>query len=136
MIFVDTSAWLAVADPKDDHHEAAVAEHRELIAGRRGRLITSDYVIDETLTLVRGRLGGSAAGTFAKSLAASRSVQIVWVGQQHYEPALSLFLSQRGTAWSFTDCTSFVLMRELSVPTAFAFDNDFTEAGFERRPQD
>ena len=90
--------------------------------------------MDETLTLVRRRLGPSAARDFADGIGRSRSAQLLWVTPTHYREALRLFLEQARTSWSFTDCTSFVLMRELGIRAAFAFDRDFLEAGFDVRP--
>ena len=135
MIFVDTSAWLAVSDIRDGNHILALAEHKDLVSGKVGRLITTDYVLDETLTLLRKRTGPEAARRFLDGLEASRSVQVVWVGQNHFNVAKAEFLDQGSRAWSFTDCTSFAVMRELGIACAFAFDGDFLEAGFEVRPR-
>jgi len=134
MIFVDTSAWLAVADGRDGNHGAAVRFQRELAAGSCGRLITTDYVLDETLTLVRRRSGPASVRALLAGIQASRSVHSVWVSPTHFEAAKGLFLDQAANGWSFTDCTSFVVMRELGIELAFTFDSDFREAGFEVRP--
>ena len=135
MIFVDTSAWLAISDVRDGNHVSARGQHTELLRGGAGRLITSDYVLDETFTLLRKRIGGELVRSFARSLEESRSVQQVWVNPAHFREARTLFLDQGDRAWSFTDCTSFVLMRELGIPVAFTFDRDFERAGFETRPE-
>jgi hypothetical protein len=136
MIFVDTSAWLAVSDVRDGNHARAIGVQKELVTGRIGRLITTDYILDETLTLMRKRTGLDGARRFLESLEASRSVQVIWVGQDQFQSAKAAFLSQGTRSWSFTDCTSFVIMRELGITTAFAFDSDFEQAGFEVRPGD
>jgi uncharacterized protein len=134
MIFVDTSAWLAISDVRDGNHRKALELHRELLTGKAGRLITSDYVLDETLTLMRRRAGPAATRTFLLGVEASASVQVIWVGQEQFHSAQVAFLEQGARAWSFTDCTSFAIMRELGIATAFSFDSDFERAGFEVRP--
>jgi predicted nucleic acid-binding protein len=134
MIYVDTSAWLAISDVRDGHHAAAIRTHSELLTGRFGRLITTDYVLDETLTLLRKRVGREPVKRFVLGLDASPSAQPIWVTPEHYRMAREMFLEQGATTWSFTDCTSFVIMRELGIRTAFSFDRDFQRAGFEVRP--
>lgn len=134
MIFVDSSAWLAASDVRDGNHKRALAFNARLFEGTAGRLLTSDYVLDETLTLLRKRAGADLTRRFAAGLEASSSVQLIWVTPAHYRTALELFLGQGHTAWSFTDCTSFAVMRELGVRQAFTFDSDFFQAGFEVHP--
>lgn len=134
MIFVDTSAWLAVSDPRDGNHGPALDLHQVLLTGEFGRLITSDFVLDETLTLIRKRSGAGVVRSFVEGLAASPSVQQIWITPEHFREAQVLFLGQGTKTWSLTDCTSFVLMRELGLVRAFTFDKDFREAGFETRP--
>ena len=134
MIFVDTSAWLAVSDVRDGNHKAALEFHTRLVGGESGRLLTSDFVLDETLTLMRKRTGADAVKRFVAGLERSGSVQQIWVTPSHYREALSLFLEQGKKNWSITDCTSFAIMRELGVRSAFTFDSDFRQAGFEPAP--
>ena len=50
-IFVDTSAWDAMADSQDTHHELALLFRQE-IAGRGAQLVVTDYVLDELYTLL------------------------------------------------------------------------------------
>jgi predicted nucleic acid-binding protein len=134
MIFVDSSAWLALVDIRDGNHRAGLAFHEELVDGKAGRLLTSDYILDETLTLMRKRSGLETVREFERPLRVSPSLQQIWVTPTHYEAALELFLGQGKKSWSFTDCTSFAIMRELGVREAFTFDVDFRQAGFVVRP--
>ena len=59
-LFVDTAGWLACADEADPFHNRAVAA-RDGWLESRGLLLTTDYIADETLTLMRMRLGLDAA---------------------------------------------------------------------------
>ena len=134
MIFVDTSAWVAISDARDGNHVRALGLQRELLSGKSGRLITTDFVLDETLTLIRKRSGADPVRRFLDGLEASASVQQIWITPEHYRAARGLFLDQGQRFWSFTDCTSFVVMREFGISQAFSFDKDFREAGFDTRP--
>lgn len=59
VIFVDTGAWYAYVDASDAHHLAAV----QFIHTLTGPLITSSYIFDETVTLIRMHLGHHIAAT-------------------------------------------------------------------------
>src|SRR5437879_1324413 len=60
VLFVDTAGWMACADASDPFHRRAVAARDSWLEGG-GLFVTSDYVVDETLTLLRIRLGIDAA---------------------------------------------------------------------------
>ena len=134
MIFVDTSAFYALEVESDVNHEAAREFLKELREGRYGTLLTTDYVLDETLTPLRLRYGVRAALEFLEKLRESASIRVVWVDEVVFEKALEYFERDEGRRWSFTDCTSFAVMELLGVEHAFAFDEDFERAGFARHP--
>lgn len=134
MIFVDTGAWVALAVATDRNAEAARAFHRGVQRGEHGAVLTTDYVLDETATLVRMDAGVEAATDTVRPVLESRSATVVWIDPTHFEAALDLFDHHRDKRWSFTDCTSFVVMRDLGIERAFAFDRNFEQAGFDRRP--
>lgn len=127
---MDTSAWYALEVEDDKHHAEAKRFLRRLASNEYGVSITTDYVLDETLTLLRIRTGLDVASAFVDKLKRSRSVKIFWVGEEMFESAVRTFRDSHGKSWSFTDCTSFALMKELSIPAAYAFDEHFREAGF------
>ncbi len=134
MIFIDTGGWYALSDPQDQCHGSSVEFFRELARGKLGRALTSDYILDETLTLVRMRLGLGAVADLFGVLERSKFIQLVRVADRDFQESLQLMLQHEDKRWSFTDCTSFVLMRELGVQIAMSFDSNFREAGFECLP--
>lgn len=134
MIFVDTSAWYAIEVEDDVHHAEARQFLRRLASGTYGASVTTDYVLDETLTLLRSRRGLDAAMAFIDKVRRSKSVKVFWITEELFEKALGTFRGYKGQSWSFTDCTSFAIMKELSIPDAFAFDGHFEEAGLGLRP--
>lgn len=125
MIFVDTSAWVALYAPKDFNHLAAKQFHKTV----RDRFVTNDYVIDETLTVLKSRVNGQIALEVGVELFAGELVQIEWVSSADVQDAWEVFQRFRDKAWSFTDCVSHVMMRRLSVGAAFAFDEHFRQFG-------
>ena len=134
MILVDTGAWYALTDPQERHHGHAVASFGRLTKGEHGRMVTTDYVLDETYTLIRMRLGIEPVRRLRELLGKSSSIQVVRVSDNDFEHSVDLMLAHEDKRWSLTDCTSFTLMRELEIKDAFTFDHNFVEAGFRVHP--
>ena len=99
-----------------------------------GRLVTSDYVLAEAYTLCRFRGGIEPLKRLVALVRESASLRVLRVSEVEYDRALELMLTREDKRWSFTDCTSFVLMDSLAVRDAFAFDENFVQAGFSVRP--
>lgn len=129
-LFVDTSAWLALNDKNDQYHNNAVAKSIE-IKSQRIELITSEYIIDESITLIRYRVSHKAAVIFGDSLLESSIVKIIDVKGEDRIKAWEMFKKYEDKELSFTDCVSFVLMKNLKLHRAFAFDEHFKQMGFE-----
>jgi predicted nucleic acid-binding protein len=131
-LFVDTTALVAIEDKDDANHQEAVG-FREKI-GRSETpfrvLYTSNYIIDETLTLLRAHCGHSVAVGFRNALEASKLVRVFWITEALERDAWSIFERQMDKDYSFTDCTSFALMEHEAIRDAFAFDHHFTQYGF------
>jgi predicted nucleic acid-binding protein len=132
-MFVDTAGWMACADGADPAHvRCCRARDAALEAGQT--LVTSDFVVDETLTLIRFRLGVSAAQTWWQQI--DRSPRLRWerVDSSRFERARDLFFQYRDKDFSFTDCTSFVIMREARLTHAITTDRHFRQMGFQVLP--
>jgi predicted nucleic acid-binding protein len=129
-LFVDTGAWFAFVNRADPDHEAVAS----FLDAFRGRLITSSYVFDETVTLCLARLGHQAAALTGETLLDPDVVDHFRVSASDEKAAWELFLARPDKAYSFTDCTSFVLMRRLGIPRAAAVDGHFRQEGFETGP--
>ena len=134
MIFVDSSAWYASEVEDDVNHEQARKFLSQLASGRHGVAITTDYVLDETMTLLRSRRGLPDAVTFIDKIRKSKSIRVFWVNENIFEKALIIFRNKSDVTWSFTDCTSFALMKDLSLTEAFTFGSHFLEAGLQKLP--
>jgi predicted nucleic acid-binding protein len=121
-VFVDTGAWFASLVPSDREHSRVIAflQHNPL------PLITTDYIIDETLTLLRARCESVRAIHLGRQLLDLQTSNIVHVTPAIFAKAWKLFRDR----WSFTDCTSKVVMDELHCRQALFLDNHFREFGF------
>jgi predicted nucleic acid-binding protein len=125
VIFVDTSAWFASVVPTDADHAAA--------ANWLGRnvepLLTTDYVVDETLTLLRVRGHATRAIVLGEAFFRGELATIHFLTEADVRSGWQVFQRYSDKAWSFTDCTSKVVMERLGVPRAFAFDQHFHQFG-------
>jgi predicted nucleic acid-binding protein len=133
-LFVDTAGWIACADATDAAHRPA-NEARDRWMEQGGLLLTTDYVVDETLTLLRFRLGLPAAEAWWQQVDASPRLRWEVITIARAEKAREIFFGYRDKDFSFTDCTSFAVMRELKVREALTTDHHFAQIGFVTRPR-
>lgn len=132
-LFVDTAGWMACADAADPAHaRSRAARDAALAAGQS--LITTDFVIDETLTLIRFRLGLDAARAWWQQVEGSSRLRWERIDAARFEKAQGLFFQYQDKDFSFTDCTSFVVMRELRLTHAMTTDRHFRQVGFQLLP--
>jgi len=135
-VFVDTGAWDAIADGGDPNHELALL-FRDEIAGQCW-LVTTNYVLDELYTLLLMNIGYQRTAEFKRQmdvLSREGILEIVWVSPDIAAEAWDVFEQfNSDKKWSFTDCTSYVVLKQRGISEAFAFDHHFTQMGFDRRP--
>ncbi|MBU0570738.1 MAG: PIN domain-containing protein [Bacteroidetes bacterium] len=132
-LFVDTSAFISLANRKDQFHPLARG-FLETIDSRT-KFHSSNYIIDEAITRIRITAGHASATAFGKNIFSSKLYQIHYVNQEVEQEAFKLFEKYSDKKLSFTDCTSFALMKGLNIKKAFAFDEDFVHSGFETVPK-
>jgi uncharacterized protein len=125
-VFVDTSGWYAAVDSHDPHHGVVARWLRRNALP----LMTSDYVFDEAATLIRMELGHATAVRFGDSVRTSALVQIVSVTPDDREGAWATFKKFADQKFSFTDCTSFALMKRVGLTRVLATDAHFFVMGF------
>lgn len=128
-IFVDTSFFKAIIDPKDEFHQDA-KKIEQKINDEQIKLITSNYVLDESFTLIKTRCGLAIVDEFRKYLTEISSIlKIIRVTMSDEAGAWEWFLKD-WSKLSFTDCVSFALMKRLKLTKVATFDNHFKRTGF------
>jgi uncharacterized protein len=125
MIFVDTSAWYAYVDATDENHRKA----SDWYVKNAQDLFTTDYVVDEVLTLLRSRDENDRAIELGLRLFTSEFATLVYLTQQQIERAWFIFRKFADKEWSFTVCTSKIVIEDLGITTAFTFDHHFRPFG-------
>ncbi len=129
-VFVDTSALYAFVDKNDSSHQRASRVVLDLVGAGR-RLVVSDYVVAEAVNLANARGGSLVARRVLDLIEQTAGIRLEWIGSARFEATKAFFRKHADHEYSFTDCTSFVVMRELKLRQALTTDHHFVEAGFD-----
>jgi predicted nucleic acid-binding protein len=133
VIFFDTGFLFALISTKDEHIERVLEVFQKLkIDGPADRLLTTNHVVAETITLVR-RIGHEEATRIGARLYREKMAHIHWATPDEERAAFAWFKRYRDQTYSFVDCLSFVVMENLAIREAPAVDSDFTHR-FVARP--
>ena len=136
-LLVDTSAWVAMTDSRDSYHASAVAFNQEI--ARKVTLVVSDYILDETYTLLLNNTGYEVTVKFKQKLDVliqQGVVELIWITPAIAKQTWEIFEQfNRDKQWSFTDCTSYVVMNNHGITEVFTFDHHFSQMGFNRQPR-
>jgi len=131
VIFVDTSALLALVNMQDEFHNQAKDQWKALL-GNKETLVSNNYVILESISLIQRRFGMDWIHALQTEIL--QLLEIAWVDENQHQAALTTFLKVSRRQLSLVDCSSFETMRQLGIKTALAFDEHFREQGFEVIP--
>lgn len=123
MTFADTSGLIALFNPKDDLHNAAVGWFKN----NRPKLILTDYIIDEMLALAISRENKKFALAISKRIRDLAGIKKIT--EDDFYEAWKIFDEYHDKDWSLTDCTSYVFMNRTGIKKAFAFDPHFDQFG-------
>ena len=129
-VFVDTSGWVALFVENDQNHKKAVSIFEE-IRNSRVPIYTSDYCIDETITTILARGSHKQSVLAGEAIFTSKIIKIVHVCPDYLQSAWELHQKYKDKMFSFTDVTSFAIMKDINIKKAFSFDKEFVQAGIE-----
>lgn len=133
--FVDTSAFAALADQDDDNHAKAVIFNQTI---NKTLLISSNYVLDELYTLLLMNTGYRNTLKFKQQidrLIEKKLLRIIWISEEIATETWQIFEKFNiDKQWSFTDCTSYIIMQKQEIIEVFTFDHHFSQMGFNRLP--
>ena len=125
MKFADTGGWFALFVAEDLNHTAAAT----WFAQQTQLLLTTNYVVDETLTLLRSRGQAAVALSLGRRFFDGSVATVYYLTEDDIRAAWQVFARYADKEWSFTDCTSKVVMEKLDITEAFAFDYHFRQFG-------
>ena len=134
-LFFDSSALIAIFNERDDNHKIAVDFFHHLIENGV-YLFTTDYILDETFTMLKLRAGYHVASSMAKDIIENEEFEIIFIDKDIFDDALKNYFNKVKDQpdLSFTDCTSFAVMKSLRIEKGFSFDKHFRLFKFQRVP--
>jgi predicted nucleic acid-binding protein len=138
LIFLDTGALMALFNDRDRNHEAAVLFKNGL--GSSAKYVMTNYILDELYTLGLKNIGHRATVAMKREIVAvmdQKIIALIWVTPEIADHAWSVFEKYNvDKSWSFTDCVSYSVMKQIGINEAFTFDHHFSQMGFDRAPAD
>ena len=138
-IFIDTWGWLTLRDRRESRHIEVDRFYRD-VRRRRDAVYTSDYVVDETVTLLFRRLPFAAAKEsldYVQQAIREGYLRLEWITPERFEKAIDMRRRfQDKPRISFTDLTSMVMMSEYGLEDILTDDDHFLHVGmgFRRVP--
>lgn len=127
-VFADTSALFSILVQDDYMHDRAKLNY-EHFRQSNTHLVTSSYVLLETMALLQRRVGLEAVLDFDRNIAPL--LRVIWVDEAWHNRAMQRLHSERSRGLSLTDCLSFEIMDAMEILTAFTFDGHFSDRGYE-----
>lgn len=124
-VFVDTGVWYAAIVTNSVSHAACEA----CLVEASDRLLTTDYVIDELVTLLVARGNREAAIEYVPRLLGEGLCRLHRIDESDFAAAWRLVERFADKRWSFTDCTSYAVMQRLGVTEALSLDDHFHQFG-------
>lgn len=125
-VFADTSYYLALLSPRDQHHDAAV----RLGGALRRPVVLTEFILLELANTFSADDARDRLVEFWKHLRSDRFVTIVAASSELIDRGFDLFARRQDKRWSLTDCISFVVMKERGLTEALTADRHFEQAGF------
>ena len=129
-VFIDSSAWIAILNTNDAHHIQAGELYRQLLKNHYS-LVTTSLVLSETQIFLRRRISYDVAMNFLTSVNESARIKVIFPDLSIERQAKQMLRQFADQDFSLADVVSFVVMKEMKIMQAFAYDGHFSTAGFE-----
>ncbi len=126
-VFLDASYAIALASPRDEHHEKAV-QLAERYADHP--FVTTQAILLEIGNALAGMRHRELAVSYLEALKREPATEIVPLSNDLFRRGLVLYRERQDKSWGLTDCISFVIMRTRDIREALTADGDFEQAGF------
>lgn len=131
MIFVDTSALLAILEKNDTNHLHAVQCWKDLLR-KASTLLTNNYILVESIAIIQKRYGLQAVQNLQSEILPF--VQTEWIDERQHAAIVERVVATNRRRLSLVDCAAFETMQRLDISTVFTFDEHFREQGFKVIP--
>jgi predicted nucleic acid-binding protein len=131
-VFIDTWAWYALTDIHDADHDIARISIDDLLT-EDARLITTNFVFAEAITLVRYNLHHAAAlrlNNTIRSLIENKTLDLIRVTAENEADAWSVFERYHDQKLSYVDCVTCAVMHAFGIERVFSADHHFSVFGF------
>lgn len=125
MIFFDTGGWFASIVPTDQDHSIA----QSWFLQNQEPLFTTDYVIDETLTLFKSRSESVRALQIGEEFFGGDLTEVYYLTEEDILQTWEIYKRFSDKDWSFTDCSSKFICEKFGITHAFSFDKHFHQFG-------
>lgn len=131
MIFIDSSALLAIVQVDDINHSLAKQQWMKSLNANEV-LYTNNYVVVESIAIIQKRSGLNVLKKLQSNFLSL--INIDWLDEERHSQAFETVFERNYRRLSLVDCTAFQTMRRLGIETAFTFDSHFREEGFKVIP--
>lgn len=126
LTFIDTSGFFSSLSKDDRSHKKTL----EILSDSRRRFMTTDWILGETLNLLTARKRHHLGIQFLERIEESKILNTLTIDSDHFELSKKLFIKFKDQQFPFTDCTSFVMMKEYKIIDALTADRHFKVMGF------
>lgn len=125
-VFADAFYYIALLNPRDQFHAAAVQATKAL----NRRMVTTLWVLMEVADALSAPAVRQRTYQFLQQLNADPNTTILADPAPWYSRGLKLYGSRHDKNWSLTDCISFEVMADRNINDALTGDHHFVQAGF------
>lgn len=114
----------------DQHHANASKLWLSLVRSAQFRLVTSEHVMDETMTLLARRASPAFAASWLEDLLNGSGITILRNLDEEWQNAGKTMRKYADQNVSMTDCLNFLVLKREKIRDVFGFDHHFESAGF------
>ncbi|HUE70765.1 MAG TPA: hypothetical protein VMP01_07725 [Pirellulaceae bacterium] len=125
-VFADTFYFVALLNPRDPHHQAAVKATDVLSP----RVVTTNWVLTEVADALSGPHVRARTLRFIRGVLEDPDTTVIADEVVWFERGLELYGQRTDKSWSLTDCISFQIMHSRGIREALTGDHHFVQAGF------
>jgi len=128
-VFVDTSAFIAMGNKRDQFHRQAIEWRNQFIRSKRAHITTSAVLMElgNAFSPIQLR---STAIRLIETIKKSRFWQVIPINDDLFDRGFARFKKMTDKEWSLIDCIGVIISEELRITEIFTNDHHFEQAGF------